>query len=66
MNNYSIEIYENNVWATDASFGKGGWMTGAALSTDEDTSDAIYAQIEDAIEAGDTRGTVGAFAWQLS
>ena len=61
-----IEIYENNVWATDAIYAKGGWMTGAALSTDEDASDAIYARIEDAIEAGDARGTVGAFTWQVA
>ena len=66
MENVTVEICENNVWATDAKYTKGGWETGAALSSDEDEDDAIYAQIEDALEVGDTRGTVGAFTWRVA
>lgn len=61
-----IEIYENNVHATDARYAKGGWETGAALSDDDDASDAIYAAIEAQIEDGQTEGKVGAFAWNVA
>lgn len=64
--NIEIEIYENNVWATDAIYRNDGWMTGAQLGNNEDDSDAIYAQIEAALEAGNTSGTVGGFTWQVA
>jgi len=61
-----IEIFESGVWATDAIYRNGGWETGAALSDDEDASDAIYAAIEAQIEAGQTEGVVSSFTWQLA
>jgi len=62
----NVEIYENNVWATDARYAKGGWETGAALSNDEDASDAIYAEIEEALEAGQLSGQVGGYTWEVA
>lgn len=60
-----VEIFENNVWATDAFYCKGGFATGAQLLSNEDASEVIYAQIEASIAENNTEGVIGKFSWQV-